>query len=192
MFQIHYCFYKCKQLVSLFCAENVAWLFATNLSCYSWVCQFACLWGFVPVAPVPLRRPLAVLLSASAWSSQMCSHTGGSESWKWSSRSEYIHTNQINLDTTSKEIIKRSPQLASLSQFAKSFASLHQLGVLRQCKKLSGTWKECGKADAGTCSQVPLQTAAHDSSSGTWQTLLGTPGDRVKCILKKEQNYQAP
>lgn len=48
----------------LLCTENVTWLFATNLSCYSWVCQFACLWGSVPVAPVPLWMRLVVLLSA--------------------------------------------------------------------------------------------------------------------------------
>lgn len=38
------------------------------------------LWGFVPAGPGPRRRPPAGLLSVSAWSSQMCSHTGGSES----------------------------------------------------------------------------------------------------------------
>lgn len=39
------------------------------------------------------------------------------------------------------------------------------------------TWKGCGTADASTCSREPLQSVSHGSSSGTWQTLLGNPGD---------------
>lgn len=39
------------------------------------------------------------------------------------------------------------------------------------------TWKGCGTADASTCSREPLQNVSHGSSSDTWQTLLGNPGN---------------
>ena len=33
----------------------------------------------------------------------------------------------------------------------------------------------CERAGGGTYSLVPPQTADHDNSSGTWQTLQGSP-----------------
>lgn len=59
---------------------NVTWFLATNLSCYSWFCQFACLWGFGPADPAHLKRLPAVLLSALTLSNRMCSHIDGSGS----------------------------------------------------------------------------------------------------------------
>lgn len=46
--------------------------------------------------------------------------------------------------------------------------------------EMMSTWRECGTADAGTCSQAPPQTAAHGSSSGTWQTLRGNPENKSR------------
>lgn len=65
-----------------FFPSNVTWFLATNLSCYSWFCQFACLWGFGPADPAHLKRLPAVLLFALTLSNRMCSHIGGSGSWK--------------------------------------------------------------------------------------------------------------
>lgn len=70
------------QFVFNFFPCNVTWFLATNLSCYSWFCQFACLWGFGPADPAHWKRLPAVLLSALTSSNQMYSRIGGSGSWK--------------------------------------------------------------------------------------------------------------
>lgn len=46
--------------------------------------------------------------------------------------------------------------------------------------EMTSTWRECGTADAGTCSQAPPRIAAHGSSSGTWQTLRENPENKCR------------
>ena len=47
----------------------------------------------------------------------------------------------------------------------------------RRCSRTGGwaSWRGSWRADAGTCSRAPPRSAAHGSSWGTLQTLLGNP-----------------